>query len=119
MINWRPFGTDIKLELETVYTAITVWWNVLHSTLSYEFSLYFCDWNFKVIDEADRMIDSMHQSWLKLVTQAVYRKGADVSIFGRREPGPITAARCDISAIGLVINFALVELLYFSHKDRR
>ncbi|XP_062399915.1 ATP-dependent RNA helicase DDX51 isoform X2 [Sardina pilchardus] len=47
---------------------------------------------FLVIDEADRMIDSMHQSWLKLVTQAVYKKGADGSIFGRRKPGPITAA---------------------------
>ncbi|XP_076125775.1 ATP-dependent RNA helicase DDX51 [Alosa pseudoharengus] len=47
---------------------------------------------FLVIDEADRMIDSMHQSWLKLVTQAVYKKGADGSIFGRRKPGAITAA---------------------------
>ncbi|XP_063051970.1 ATP-dependent RNA helicase DDX51 [Engraulis encrasicolus] len=47
---------------------------------------------FLVIDEADRMIDSMHQSWLKQVTQAVYTQGPDASLFGRREPGPITAA---------------------------
>ncbi|XP_012685836.2 ATP-dependent RNA helicase DDX51 isoform X1 [Clupea harengus] len=56
---------------------------------------------FLVIDEADRMIDSMHQSWLKLVTQAVYKKGGDLSIFGRREPGPITAASLSPSQMPL------------------
>uniref|UniRef100_A0AAY4DL38 ATP-dependent RNA helicase n=1 Tax=Denticeps clupeoides TaxID=299321 RepID=A0AAY4DL38_9TELE len=49
---------------------------------------------FLVIDEADRMIDSMHQSWLSQVTKAVYKNesGSETSIFRRREPGPITAA---------------------------
>ncbi|CAB1319738.1 unnamed protein product [Coregonus sp. 'balchen'] len=51
---------------------------------------------FLIIDEADRMIDSMHQSWLSQVTKAVYRSrsGSEaVSIFKRTEPAPITAAR--------------------------
>ncbi|KAG9354818.1 hypothetical protein JZ751_001531 [Albula glossodonta] len=50
---------------------------------------------FLVIDEADRMIDSMHQSWLSQVVKAVYRAGSGsdaTSIFRRTEPGPITAA---------------------------
>ncbi|KAK6313114.1 hypothetical protein J4Q44_G00164610 [Coregonus suidteri] len=50
---------------------------------------------FLIIDEADRMIDSMHQSWLSQVTKAVYRSrsGSEaVSIFKRTEPAPITAA---------------------------
>ncbi|CAB1321909.1 unnamed protein product [Coregonus sp. 'balchen'] len=49
----------------------------------------------QIIDEADRMIDSMHQSWLSQVTKAVYRprSGSEaVSIFKRTEPAPITAA---------------------------
>ncbi|KAF7649916.1 hypothetical protein LDENG_00133790 [Lucifuga dentata] len=48
-----------------------------------------------IIDEADRMIDSMHQSWLSQVTKAVYRTGSGpegVSIFRRTEPRYITAA---------------------------
>lgn len=50
---------------------------------------------FKIIDEADRMIDSMQQSWLNQVTKAVYKSGCSsgVSIFSRVEPGPITVAR--------------------------
>ncbi|XP_037305358.2 ATP-dependent RNA helicase DDX51 [Pungitius pungitius] len=50
---------------------------------------------FLIIDEADRMIDSMHQSWLSQVVKAVYRSGggADpVSIFRRNEPAHVTAA---------------------------
>ncbi|KAM6906126.1 ATP-dependent RNA helicase DDX51 [Lycodopsis pacificus] len=49
---------------------------------------------FLIIDEADRMIDSMHQSWLSQVVKAVYRSGggADVgSIFRRTEPAYVTA----------------------------
>ncbi|XP_069475999.1 ATP-dependent RNA helicase DDX51 [Ambystoma mexicanum] len=50
---------------------------------------------FLIIDEADRMIDSMSQDWLHRVTKAVYRheEGDDPSsLFTRKEPGPITAA---------------------------
>lgn len=50
---------------------------------------------FLVIDEADRMIDSMSQDWLHRVIKAVYRleEGDDPSsLFTRKEPGPITAA---------------------------
>ncbi|KAJ8285848.1 hypothetical protein GJAV_G00031630 [Gymnothorax javanicus] len=50
---------------------------------------------FLIIDEADRMIDSMHQSWLSQVVKAVYRPGsgsAELSLFRRTEPGPLTAA---------------------------
>ncbi|XP_035291618.1 ATP-dependent RNA helicase DDX51 isoform X1 [Anguilla anguilla] len=49
---------------------------------------------FLIIDEADRMIDSMHQSWLSQVVKAVYRSRSgsnEASIFRRTEPGPITA----------------------------
>ncbi|MBN3296107.1 DDX51 helicase, partial [Amia calva] len=48
-----------------------------------------------IIDEADRMIDSMHQAWLSHVVKAVYRGGRSAeqgSLFERVEPGPITAA---------------------------
>ncbi|XP_036434483.1 ATP-dependent RNA helicase DDX51 isoform X2 [Colossoma macropomum] len=49
---------------------------------------------FLIIDEADRMIDSMHQAWLSQVTKAVYKSGSgsDISIFRRVKPGPITVA---------------------------
>ncbi|KAG7332126.1 hypothetical protein KOW79_003960 [Hemibagrus wyckioides] len=49
---------------------------------------------FLIIDEADRMIDSMQQAWLNRVTKAVFKSGRDsgVSIFKRVEPGPITVA---------------------------
>ncbi|KAL0979455.1 hypothetical protein UPYG_G00185310 [Umbra pygmaea] len=49
---------------------------------------------FLIIDEADRMIDSLHHSWLSQVIKAVYkpRRGSDgVSIFKRTEPTHITA----------------------------
>ncbi|CAL8311712.1 unnamed protein product [Boreogadus saida] len=50
---------------------------------------------FLVIDEADRMIDSMHHSWLGQVTKAVFRAGSGSqgsSVFRRSEPTHITAA---------------------------
>uniref|UniRef100_A0A8C9Y959 ATP-dependent RNA helicase n=1 Tax=Sander lucioperca TaxID=283035 RepID=A0A8C9Y959_SANLU len=50
---------------------------------------------FLIIDEADRMIDSMHQSWLSQVVKAVYRSGSGaeaLSIFRRTEPACVTAA---------------------------
>ena len=50
----------------------------------------------QIIDEADRMIDSMHQSWLSQVVKAVYRPGGgaeDMSLFRRTEPAHVTAAR--------------------------
>lgn len=51
---------------------------------------------FQIIDEADRMIDRMHQSWLSQVVKAVYRSGGvteAVSMFRRTEPAHVTAAR--------------------------
>ncbi|KAK3540211.1 hypothetical protein QTP70_028410 [Hemibagrus guttatus] len=52
------------------------------------------DLRFLIIDEADRMIDSMQQAWLNQITKAVFKSGHDtgVSIFRRVEPGPITVA---------------------------
>ncbi|XP_039980627.1 ATP-dependent RNA helicase DDX51 isoform X2 [Xiphias gladius] len=50
---------------------------------------------FLIIDEADRMIDSMHQSWLSQVVKAVYRSGSGpeaMSLFRRTEPVYVTAA---------------------------
>lgn len=49
---------------------------------------------FLIIDEADRMIDSMHQSWLSQMTKAVYKSPGDTqtSFFRRIVPGPITVA---------------------------
>ncbi|XP_054652639.1 ATP-dependent RNA helicase DDX51 [Dunckerocampus dactyliophorus] len=49
---------------------------------------------FLIIDEADRMIDSMHQSWLSEVAKAVYRtRGPEkMSIFRRIAPAYVTAA---------------------------
>ncbi|NP_001121235.1 DEAD-box helicase 51 L homeolog [Xenopus laevis] len=49
---------------------------------------------FLVIDEADRMIDSMNQDWLNHVTKAVFRleAGSPNMLFTRKEPGILTAA---------------------------
>ncbi|KAG7239172.1 hypothetical protein INR49_029923 [Caranx melampygus] len=50
---------------------------------------------FLIIDEADRMIDRMHQSWLSQVVKAVYRSGDEseaTSMFRRTEPTHVTAA---------------------------
>ncbi|XP_041079669.1 ATP-dependent RNA helicase DDX51 [Polyodon spathula] len=48
-----------------------------------------------IIDEADRMIDGMHQDWLNYVVKEVYRAQGSLelgSLFRRAEPGPVTAA---------------------------
>ncbi|KAK1156363.1 hypothetical protein AOXY_G25321 [Acipenser oxyrinchus oxyrinchus] len=48
-----------------------------------------------IIDEADRMIDSMHQDWLNYVVKEVYRAQeawSTARFFRRAEPGPVTAA---------------------------
>ncbi|XP_040475991.1 LOW QUALITY PROTEIN: ATP-dependent RNA helicase DDX51 [Ursus maritimus] len=51
---------------------------------------------FLVIDEADRMIDSMHQSWLPRVVEAVFRsdgaKDHPLALLQRRQPQATTAA---------------------------
>nr|KAF6403249.1 DEAD-box helicase 51 [Molossus molossus] len=50
---------------------------------------------FLVIDEADRMIDSMHQSWLpRVVAAAFHREGAGgpCALLQRRQPQAVTAA---------------------------
>ncbi|XP_030074746.1 ATP-dependent RNA helicase DDX51 [Microcaecilia unicolor] len=49
---------------------------------------------FLVIDEADRMIDSMNQDWLTYVTSSIFRAGDanPCMLFTRTEPGPVTAA---------------------------
>lgn len=58
---------------------------------------------FLIIDEADRMIDSMHQAWLNQVIKAVYKSGSgsDTSIFRRVEPGPITVASLSVPQMPL------------------
>ncbi|XP_077917283.1 ATP-dependent RNA helicase DDX51 isoform X1 [Halichoerus grypus] len=51
---------------------------------------------FLVIDEADRMVDSMHQSWLPRVVEAAFpRDGAKepFALLQRRQPRATTAAR--------------------------
>lgn len=52
---------------------------------------------FLIIDEADRMIDSMHQLWLSQMVKAVFKSGSEpdarqTSIFRRTEPTHVTAA---------------------------
>uniref|UniRef100_A0A8C5LJH6 ATP-dependent RNA helicase n=1 Tax=Leptobrachium leishanense TaxID=445787 RepID=A0A8C5LJH6_9ANUR len=49
---------------------------------------------FLVIDEADKMIDSMNQDWLYHVTKAVFQThiGTSKMLFSRKEPGILTAA---------------------------
>ncbi|TRY99460.1 hypothetical protein DNTS_023000, partial [Danionella cerebrum] len=49
---------------------------------------------FLIIDEADRMVDHIHQFWLSEVTKAVYRSpgGSQAALFTRARPGPITVA---------------------------
>lgn len=48
---------------------------------------------FLIIDEADRMIDSMHQSWLNQVVNAVYSQQSEYSnLFCRTEASHITAS---------------------------
>lgn len=50
----------------------------------------------QIIDEADRMIDNMHQDWLQQVIEAMYRaeKGSGpAGLFRRVQPIPSTTAR--------------------------
>lgn len=50
----------------------------------------------QIIDEADRMIDSMHQLWLSQMVKAVFKSGSEpnvMPIFRRAEPTHVTAAR--------------------------
>ncbi|KAM8827118.1 ATP-dependent RNA helicase DDX51 isoform 2-T2 [Synchiropus picturatus] len=50
---------------------------------------------FLIIDEADRMIDGMHQSWLSQVVKSVYRSGdgaEEKALFRRTEPAFVSAA---------------------------
>lgn len=74
------------------------------SVITFLFIQKGCVWGFffvviQIIDEADRMIDSMHQLWLSQVVKAVYRSGSGpeaTSIFKRTEPTHVTAARYGI-----------------------
>lgn len=55
-------------------------------------------WHFciQIIDEADRMIDRMHQLWLSQTVKAVFKSASEPnvgSIFSRTEPTHVTAAR--------------------------
>lgn len=81
----------------------------------------------QIIDEADRMIDSMHQAWLSQVVKATYSTGSGreaSSIFSRSELACVTAARlmdlffysyvsattgvlCDVQTILFVSNLLL------------
>ncbi|NXA53613.1 DDX51 helicase, partial [Nothocercus julius] len=50
---------------------------------------------FLIIDEADRMIDDMHQNWLNQVVKAAFRaddSSGSKRLFHRTLPGPVTAA---------------------------
>uniref|UniRef100_U3ICX4 ATP-dependent RNA helicase n=1 Tax=Anas platyrhynchos platyrhynchos TaxID=8840 RepID=U3ICX4_ANAPP len=52
---------------------------------------------FLIIDEADRMIDDMHQNWLNQVVKAAFQAENDSGssmLFQRTKPGPVTAASC-------------------------
>ncbi|XP_053135042.1 ATP-dependent RNA helicase DDX51 [Hemicordylus capensis] len=59
---------------------------------------------FLIIDEADRMIDSMQQDWLRQVVKAVYRAeegSGPAGLFRRAGQGPLTAARASCPQIPL------------------
>ncbi|KAM6193766.1 ATP-dependent RNA helicase DDX51 [Sarcoramphus papa] len=50
---------------------------------------------FLIVDEADRMIDDMHQNCLNQIIKAAFQVGNDTGsnmLFQRTKPGPITAA---------------------------
>uniref|UniRef100_A0A669PDY8 ATP-dependent RNA helicase n=1 Tax=Phasianus colchicus TaxID=9054 RepID=A0A669PDY8_PHACC len=52
---------------------------------------------FLIIDEADRMIDDMHQNWLNQVVKAAFQaenEAGSNTLFQRTKPGPVTAASC-------------------------
>ncbi|XP_072271698.1 ATP-dependent RNA helicase DDX51 [Pyxicephalus adspersus] len=58
---------------------------------------------FLVIDEADRMIDSMNQDWLPHVTKAVFKvhSGTHSTLFARKEPAVNTVANSSHCGIPL------------------
>ncbi|KAJ6659160.1 hypothetical protein lerEdw1_019463 [Lerista edwardsae] len=60
---------------------------------------------FLIIDEADRMIDSMHQDWLPQVVKAAHRAeeggSAAPGLFRRVEQGPLTAGRASCPQLPL------------------
>ncbi|XP_028566099.2 ATP-dependent RNA helicase DDX51 [Podarcis muralis] len=66
-----------------------------HLQQSPQFSLK--ELRFLIIDEADRMIDNMHQDWLRQVVAAAHSAVEEGSstpqLFRRAEQGPLTAAR--------------------------
>ncbi|XP_070618598.1 ATP-dependent RNA helicase DDX51 [Erythrolamprus reginae] len=65
-----------------------------HLQQSPQFSLR--ELRFLIIDEADRMIDNMHQDWLQQAVEAVHRAEGDFGssgLFRRVQPNPCTAAR--------------------------
>ncbi|XP_033030804.1 ATP-dependent RNA helicase DDX51 isoform X2 [Lacerta agilis] len=66
-----------------------------HLQQSPQFSLK--ELRFLIIDEADRMIDNMHQDWLRQVVAAAHSAAEEGSgtlqLFRRAEQGPLTAAR--------------------------
>ncbi|XP_066465915.1 ATP-dependent RNA helicase DDX51 [Tiliqua scincoides] len=74
-----------------------------HLQQSQHFSLR--ELRFLIIDEADRMIDGMHQDWLAQVVRAVHRAEEEDSglarLFRRTEQGPLTAARVSCLQIPL------------------
>ncbi|NXN09654.1 DDX51 helicase, partial [Indicator maculatus] len=52
---------------------------------------------FLIIDEADRMIDDMHQNCLNQIVKAAFQAGNSSGsnmLFQRTKPGPLTAASC-------------------------
>ncbi|XP_034955088.1 ATP-dependent RNA helicase DDX51 isoform X2 [Zootoca vivipara] len=66
-----------------------------HLQQSPQFSLK--ELRFLIIDEADRMIDNMHQDWLRQVVAAAHSAVEEgfgtPQLFRRAEQGPLTAAR--------------------------
>ncbi|KFV66920.1 ATP-dependent RNA helicase DDX51, partial [Dryobates pubescens] len=52
---------------------------------------------FLIVDEADRMIDDMHQNCLNQIVKAAFQAGngsGSSMLFQRTKPGPLTAASC-------------------------
>ncbi|XP_060105825.1 ATP-dependent RNA helicase DDX51 [Heteronotia binoei] len=84
-----------------------------HLQQSLQFSLK--ELRFLIIDEADRMIDSMHQDWLSQVVKAVYRPDEGTGpcqLFRRAAQEPITAARAFFP------QFPLQKLLFSATLSR-
>lgn len=66
---------------------------------------------FLIVDEADRMIDDMHQNWLNQVVKAAFQaenEAGSNTLFQRTKPGPVTAASYadpgprEAAAVGLI-----------------